>query len=261
MLLYEAREFDTVFDCETSSTTWRTPPTDISLSDSAVDVWLISLAQPSAADGSFADVLSSTERERAARFKFDKHRRPFVVAHAALRSILSQYLNTAPVDLPFVSGINGKPSLAPELSGSGLQFNLSHSHEMALLGVTRGREIGVDIEWIKEDYGFDEVAERFFTAKEVAELRALSIHLQRQAFFKCWTSKEAFLKAKGTGLSGKLDEVKITLSDEQRVRIDASVPGWTLSELNPGGSYEAALVIEGGSLPANCYRWQPAPAR
>lgn len=245
-------------DSETSSTTWRTPPPDISLSDSAVDVWLISLAQPDAADRLFADLLSSAERERAARFKFDKHRQPYVVAHAALRSILSQYLNTAPVDLPFVSGVNGKPSLAPELSGSGLQFNLSHSREMTLLGVTRGHEIGVDIEWVNEDYGFDEVAEHFFTAKEVSELRALPVHLQRQAFFKCWTSKEAFLKAKGTGLSGKLDEVEITLFEEQQVRIDASVPGWTLSELTPGNGYEAAVVVEGGSLPVRCYRWQSA---
>ena len=249
-----------MFDSETSSTTWRTPPTDISLSDSAVDVWLISLTQPDAADGSFVDLLSSAERARAARFKFDKHRRPFVVAHAALRSILSKYLNTEPADLPFVSGINGKPSLAPELSGSGLCFNLSHSHEMALLGVTRGHEIGVDIEWIKEDYGFDEVAGRFFTVQEVAELRALPMHLHRQAFFKCWTSKEAFLKAKGTGLSGKLDEVEILLTDDHRVVINASVPGWTLTELNPGGKYEAALVVEGGPFPIHRYRWEPSLA-
>jgi 4'-phosphopantetheinyl transferase len=246
-----------VFDSETSSATWRTPPTDISLSEKAVDVWLISLAQPSAA-AEFMDLLSDAEQERAARFKFGKHRRPFVVAHAALRSILSRYLHVAPVDLQFVTGVNGKPSLAAELSGSGLQFNLSHSHEMALLGVTRRHEIGVDIEWIKEDYGFDEVAERFFTAKEVSELRALPVHLQRQGFFKCWTSKEAFLKAKGTGLSGKLDEVEITLIEEQQVRIDASVPGWTLSELTPGNGYEAAVVVEGGSLPVRCYRWQSA---
>lgn len=242
-------------DPEPSTLLWTTPPQELVLTVSAVDVWLISLAQPSAA-AEFIDLLSGAEQDRAARFKFDKHRRPYVIAHAALRSILSSYLKAQPADLPFVTGINGKPNLAPELSGSGLQFNLSHSHEMALLGVTCGHEIGVDIEWIKEDYGFDEVAERFFTAKEVSELRALPISLQRQAFFKCWTSKEAFLKAKGTGLSGKLDEVEITLSDERQVRIDASVPGWTLSELTPGNGYEAALVVEGSSLPVNCYRWQ-----
>jgi 4'-phosphopantetheinyl transferase len=105
------------------------------------------------------------------------------------------------------------------------------------------------------------VAARFFIAKELAAFRALPIHLQRQAFFKCWTSKEAFLKAKGTGLSGKLDEVEITLVDAQRVLIHASVPGWTLMELDPGNNYEATLVVEGGHLAINCYRWQPISAR
>jgi 4'-phosphopantetheinyl transferase len=92
---------------------------------------------------------------------------------------------------------------------------------------------------------------------ELAAFRALPVNLQRQGFFKCWTSKEAFLKAKGTGLSGKLDEVEISLAGEQRVVINASVPGWTLSELSPGNGYEAALVVEGGPLPVNCYRWKP----
>jgi 4'-phosphopantetheinyl transferase len=89
----------------------------------------------------------------------------------------------------------------------------------------------------------------------LAAFRALPVHLQRQGFFKCWTSKEAFLKAKGTGLSGKLDEVEITLSSEQRVLVNARVAGWTLSELNPGNNYEAALVIEDGAVPIDRYRW------
>jgi 4'-phosphopantetheinyl transferase len=154
-----------------------------------------------------------------------------------------------------VNGPNGKPKLAEEFARRDVRFNLSHSFDLALLAVTRSREIGIDVELVKEDYAFDDVAARFFTAHELAAFRALPVHLQRQGFFKCWTSKEAFLKAKGTGLSGKLDEVKIALSSEQRVLISASVPGWTLSELNPGNSYEAALVIEGGAVPIDRYRW------
>ena len=247
-----------MLESETSNTTWIIPPHELRLTDDAVDVWLIPLTPPDLTEGSFADFLSPDERERAARFIFDKDRWPYVVAHTGLRSILSCYLKTAPADLQFVTGVNGKPSLALEFAGSSLRFNLSHSHEMALLGVAQGHEIGVDIEWIKENYGFHEVAEHFFTAKEVTQLCALPVELQRQAFFKCWTSKEAFLKAKGTGLSGNLDEVEITLAKNQQVRIHASVPGWTLTELNPGGTYEAALVVEGGGLPVNCYRWDPA---
>jgi 4'-phosphopantetheinyl transferase len=250
-----------VHDTDTSSSPWAAPPEELVLADAHLDTWLISLVEPAAADESFVETLSSDEQERAARFKFDRHRRLYVAAHVAVRSILSHYLDAKPIDLQFVSGSNGKPSLAGEFAGSGLQFNLSHSHERALLGVTRGHEIGADIEWIKEDYGYDEVADRFFTAKEVAQLRALPPSLQRQAFFKCWTSKEAFLKAKGTGLSGKLDEVEIILTGDQRVRIQASVPCWTLSELTPDSGYEAAVVVQGNPLPVQCYRWQPVTSK
>lgn len=244
-------------DSDSFNSAWVARPEKLALTDGHVDVWLISLVAPSAAGEHFVEILSNDEQERAARFKFDKHRGLYIAAHVAVRAILAKYLNAKPVDLQFVNGSNGKPSLAAAFAGSGLEFNLSHSHEMALLGVTRGHEIGVDIEWVKDDYGYDEVAERFFTAKEVAAMRALPTSLQRQAFFKCWTSKEAFLKAKGTGLSGKLDEVEIIFADDQQVRIQASVPGWTLTELTPENGYEAAVVIEGGSLPVNCYRWQP----
>jgi 4'-phosphopantetheinyl transferase len=246
-----------VLDYDSSRNDWINPPANLALRQSEVDVWQISLTQPGTAYEPLTDLLCSSEHERAERFKFDRHRRRFVVAHAALRSILSQYLETAPLNLQFVNGVNGKPRLADELAGSGVQFNLTHSYEMALLAVAQRREIGIDIELVKEDYAFDEVAARFFTERELAAFRALPVKLQRRAFFKCWTSKEAFLKAKGTGLSGKLDEVEITVADDQRVVIDATVPGWTLTELKPGGNYEAALVVEGGLLPINCYRWEP----
>jgi len=242
---------------DSSYTAWDAPPLIVASTDDAIDVWLISLTQPGDSYASLTDILSPSEQERAARFKFEVHRRRFVVAHAALHSILSQYLKTPPASLQFVNNANGKPRLTPGLDWSGVKFNLSHSHETALLAVAHNREVGIDIELIKEDYGFEEVAARFFTARELASFRAQPLYRQRQAFFKCWTSKEAFLKAKGTGLSGKLDEVEILLTDDHRVVINASVPGWTLTELNPGGKYEAALVVEGGPLPINCYRWEP----
>jgi 4'-phosphopantetheinyl transferase len=234
---------------------WVTPPVQLASPESTIHVWRISLTQPGHVYKSLTGLLSSAEQERAARFKFDQHHQRFVVAHAALRSILSQYLKTTPLNLQFVNGLNGKPKLAEEFARSDVRFNLSHSFDWALLAVTRGREIGIDVELVKEDYAFDDVAARFFTAQELAAFRALPVHLQRQGFFKCWTSKEAFLKAKGTGLSGKLDEVEITLSSGQRVLINASVPGWTLSELNPENNYEAALVIEGGAVRIDRYRW------
>jgi 4'-phosphopantetheinyl transferase len=233
---------------------WPTAPDPCPLQDHGVHVWAVELDDQTFRDHGW---LSPDERNRADRFKFSRHRRRYVIAHTALREILSGSLGVDAGNLEFVEEANGKPQLAARFAGSGIAFNLSHSHEQALIAVARGREVGVDIEFAKADFAFNEVAERFFTAKEVAALGVLPGELQRQAFYKCWTSKEAFLKAKGTGLSGKLDEVEITLGAEGRIRIGARVPGWSLSDLNPGEGYEAALVVAGQAGQIQTYRWQP----
>jgi 4'-phosphopantetheinyl transferase len=203
------------------------------------------------------DLLSPAERERAARFIFERDRRRYLIAHIALHDILSRYLPIEAAHLSFDLGPNGKPKLHQAPTPSGIEFNLSHSNEMALLAVAHGREVGVDVENGREKFEFQEVAERFFTAKEVAAMRGLPSTLQRQAFFKCWTSKEAFLKAKGTGLSGALDEVEIALGDDEQVRIAANVPNWWLFELDPIAGYEAALVVASARTTIRCYQWQP----
>jgi 4'-phosphopantetheinyl transferase len=175
-----------------------------------------------------------------------------------MRGILANYLKADPLRLEFIAGQNGKPAFAPDSAWREVKFNLSHSHQAALLAVALGRDVGVDIEYVKHDFEFIEVAERFFTAREVAMLRKLPSVLQRSVFFKCWTSKEAFLKAKGTGLSGELDEVSITLKSDQRVKVSAAVPGWTLTELNSIDGYEAALVCEKKRTPIRHYLWNSA---
>jgi 4'-phosphopantetheinyl transferase len=222
-----------------------------------VHVWLIDLDKESLWFKHAIKLISVGEQERASRFKFENDRRRYMVSHAGLRSILSAYLKIPPKDLPFSAGPSGKPKLTPTIPATdNLRFNLSHSGEVALIAVTRAGEIGVDIEYVKKDFPIHEVADKFFTPKEVAALETLPEHLQRKAFFKCWTSKEAFLKAKGTGLSGKLDEMEITLAGGQRVRIKAKIPGWSLAELNACDGYEAALVSEGEPARIHLYRWE-----
>lgn len=206
-----------------------------------------------------ANLLSSDEQGRAARFKFQNDRRRYIVAHAALRLLLSQYVNVRSSDLNFFTNANGKPFLAATPVAVNIQFNLSHSHEVALIGVTRGREIGVDVERVKENFAFGEVAGRFFTAREVAVLQALPSELQRKTFYRCWTSKEAFLKAKGTGLSGELDEVEISFTPEDDVCIGATVPNWTLVGLDAPDGYEAALVVAGAECQLRWFQWRPPP--
>jgi 4'-phosphopantetheinyl transferase len=236
---------------------WLPPPDRLILQDHSVHVWSVELNDATFDSIQGHRLLSPDEQARAARFMFERDRRRYVVAHFALHDILAGYLNAIAADLRFVEVQNGKPKLAPPFATGSIEFNLSHSHERALIGVAQGREVGVDIEFVKADFPFSEVADRFFTAKEVAALRALPVHQQREAFYKCWTSKEAFLKAKGTGLSGKLDEVEIMLEGDERVRIDARVPGWSLAELNPSDGYEAALVNAGKAAQIQICRWQP----
>jgi 4'-phosphopantetheinyl transferase len=235
---------------------WPLPPAELPALERSVHVWAVRLDDDIVDLGQARAFISADERERAERFKFDRDRRRYLIAHAALHEILRRYLPIDSEPLIFDYGSNGKPMLSPALGPAGVQFNLSHSNELALLGVTPRGEVGVDIEYVKENFEFQDVAERFFTAKEVAAMRSLPVHLQRRAFFKCWTSKEAFLKAKGTGLSGNLDVVEIILTATREVQITASVPGWSLAELAPIDSYEAALVIEGEPLPIKHYLWQ-----
>jgi 4'-phosphopantetheinyl transferase len=235
---------------------WPLPHDAVELNDDEVHVWLVNAGAKDIPQDGLATSLSEDEKERAARFKFAKDRRLYVAGHAALRSLLADYLRVAADTIHFVSGPHGKPAIASPLAGGGLEFNLSHSHEVALVAVARQRAVGVDVEFVKREFSFDDLARRFFTTKEVAALFELPQPLQCEAFFKCWTSKEAFLKAKGTGLSGKLDEVGITLAADQQVRINASVPGWSLTELALCVGYQAALVVQGDPRPIRCYQWE-----
>jgi 4'-phosphopantetheinyl transferase len=235
---------------------WPLPPADLPPLERGVHVWAIGLDDDNVDLGQAREFIFVDERERAERFKFERDRRRYLIAHASLHEILRRYLPIDSEPLSFDYGSNGKPKLSQALAASGVQFNLSHSSELALLAVTQRDEVGVDIEYVKENFEFQDIAEKFFTAKEVATMRSLPVHLQRRAFFKCWTSKEAFLKAKGTGLSGNLDEVEISLTATQEVQITASVPGWSLTELAPIDSYEAALVVEGAPLPISHYLWR-----
>ena len=239
-------------------TTWPAAPAELPGLEQTVHVWAVRLDDATVDLDLGRKLLSPEENERAARFHFEQHRRRYAIAHIALHKILSRYLQFDPARLYFDLGANGKPKLPATLASSGVDFNLSHSNEMALLAVTASGEVGVDIEYVKPDFKFQEIAERFFTAKEVAALRRLPAELQRQAFFKCWTSKEAFLKAKGTGLSGELDEVKIDLTAAGLVRIDADVPGWSLAELIFHSEYEAALVTKEKPARMRFYMWHAA---
>ena len=154
-----------------------------------------------------AAVLSTDERARAARFRFDIHRDRFIAGRAALRYVLAELTGTTPEAIEFVYGEHGKPALKP----GGLHFNLSHSENRAIIGVTRAAPVGVDIERINADRARPEIAARFFAPQEIQALAILSGDAYANGFFQIWSRKEAVLKAVGTGIGGGLSSFSVPL--------------------------------------------------
>jgi 4'-phosphopantetheinyl transferase len=179
-----------------------------------------------------------------------------------LRAILGGYLNQGPECLSFCYNSQGKPAL----DGDAIRFNVSHSHGVALYAVTRGREVGIDIEHIRFDLAVAEIAERFFSRREVVMLRALPAEVQRQAFFLCWTRKEAYIKARGEGLSLPLDQFDVSLAPGEPAAVlgtqrdPSEASRWSLQELTPAPGYVAALAVEGHGWRLTCWQW-PDPSQ
>ena len=160
------------------------------------------------------ETLSSDEQERAQRFRFDRDRVRYQRGRATLRARVSECIKVAPDAIRFDYGAQGKPRIAK----SALHFNLAHSESLAVLAISY-RELGIDIEAHRTGFAEDQIAERFFAPIEVQQLRALPIAQQSAAFFRCWTRKEAFIKALGGGLSIPLDDFTVAFADNDRPRI------------------------------------------
>lgn len=196
----------------------------------------------------FFELLSEEEKNRAQRFHFTKDRTHFIAARSLLRKILAQYVNIAPEKLQFIYNAFGKPALQHHAD---LQFNLSHSHSVALFAITREQSIGVDIEFMERNCDIDAIVERYFSANEYLIIKNLSGREKIQAFFNGWARKEAFLKALGEGLSYPLAQVEVTLNSAIPAKIIAlhdiklNLVDWHLQALDPLPHYAAALVVKG----------------
>jgi len=239
-------------------------PTQLALDPSEVNIWRVALNQPIATMQRLWHTLHSDERQRAERFHFARDRTRFIVARGLLRAILSCYLDIDPGQIRFCYNQHGKPALAPEHGAMALSFNVSHSHELALYAIVLCRAIGVDIEYVRADVAETAIAEQFFSPREVAMLRALPITARTMAFFNCWTRKEAYIKARGGGLSLPLDQFDVSLAPGAPTEL-LNVAGdqsehsrWTLQSLNPGQDYVAALAVEGQGLILRCRQWSCA---
>ncbi len=238
------------------------PPEKPVLSADQVHIWRAFLQQPLAIVEYCGQWLAEDERGRAARFHFDKDRNHFVIARGVLREILSQYLHVGPDVVKFIYNDQGKPHLANEVGQEGIQFNLSHSGDYALCAVTLCPAVGIDIELIRPEFGGAEIANKFFSTSEISDLQTLAPEEQSNAFFACWTRKEAFIKGDGKGLSIPLDQFDVTLKPGQPARLlrtqwDNTVAArWSLKQLNVHPDYAATLAVEGTNIKIEKWKWE-----
>ena len=242
-------------------TDWYPPLGPSGLEDGEVHVWRAALDEFSATGG-LAAVLSADEQQRAARFRVSQVRSRFTAARSILRDILGSYLGCPPSQLSFHYREHGKPYLSPGTFPDDLRFNLSHSHGVALYAIARGREVGIDLEKIRTDRDHDRLAQRFFSSGESAALKALPPEERLGAFFRCWTRKEAYLKARGEGLAIPLASFSVSLAPGEPAALlsvagdDREPARWWLSSLEPGPGFAAALAVEDEPAGLRLWDWR-----
>ena len=228
---------------------WRCPPPAPSLSMDDVHVWRAWLDQPTERVRHLAQALSADEWERAVRYRHEGARRHFAVGRGVLRQILSRYLDTEPGQVQLGYGTHGKPYLAGGNCGR-LRFNLAHSNGLALFTVTRVAEIGIDVEYVHPIPEAEEIGARFFSPREASVLRRLPCSQHLEAFYACWTRKEAYIKATGNGLAQALHSFDVSLAPEESARLlrvkgdPREASRWSLVALRPAPGYVAALAVK-----------------
>lgn len=240
---------------------WPAPPALLSLDACEIHVWAATLTQSTEHISLCQQMLAPDELDRASRFHFDCDRKRFITGRGLLRSILGHYLGREPHKLQFEYGARGKPVLAGYAGDVPLHFNLAHSDDLMLLALMRRCAVGIDVERLRVLDEAEDMAERFFSARESNGLRALPNTKKPAAFFNLWTRKEAWLKATGEGISESLNQVEVSfLADEpaQLISLFGDTQAgqkWHLCELNPAAGFVAALAVAGPDMRVKCWHW------
>jgi 4'-phosphopantetheinyl transferase len=234
------------------------------LASDEVHSWCASLDVPPETSARLYATLTPDERTRSARFQFGHDRQRFIVARGVLRNLLGRYLQTQPSQIRFVYNAFGKPDLGAEFGGR-LKFNLSHSAGLALIAIATASNVGVDLEYIRAQSDYADIARHFFSAAEVDCLSAYPSHLYAEPFFSCWTKKEACLKACGEGLAIPLNSFSVPLTTgpaHSLVDLHAAskdigpAKRWSLYTLRPAPGYAGALAIEGTGWRLRQWQWK-----
>lgn len=237
-------------------------PLDLNFKLGEVHIWFGALHQTVSELYRFNQTLSVEERMRAGRFHFQKDRKRFIARHGMLRMILGCYFGVEASELRFCHGANGKPAITETSCNKPIQFNLSHSNGFAILAFARNLEIGVDIEYIHDFSEMDQIAESFFSIKENEVFRSLPEIQKKEAFYKGWVCKEAFVKALGDGLSCPLDKFDVSLVPGEPAKL-LSIEGdsreasrWSIQYLKPAPDYVGAIAVKSRTLDIQRWRWE-----
>jgi 4'-phosphopantetheinyl transferase len=243
---------------------WRSSPRRLAAPEHDVDVWRACLDVTVSELWRLEQTLSSDERRRAERFRVRRHRNRFVAARGLLRDVLSRYLGSRPEHVSFSYGAQGKPALSSAADHAPLAFNLAHSGALALVAVTARGSVGVDVERIRTGVDCARIGAQFFSARENRTLRSLPRGLRDEAFFTCWTRKEAYVKARGCGLSLPLDAFDVSLAAGSAAQLLGAstsadeIRGWWFRDCSPGDGYVGAVAGDGPAERLRCWQWTRA---
>ena len=236
-------------------------PGELFLPEGEAHVWFVRLQEMRRHFESVLETLSPDEVARAARFSFEEHRNEYALTRGFLRHIVGCYTAFAPRLLQFRYNSYGKPRLAAECGGDRLSFSLSHSRGVAVYAFTRDRQVGVDLEYFHHDVEFDEVAELYFSQREISVFLQLPSDRKRDAFFSCWTRKEAYIKARGEGLSLDLRSFDVAFAPAQPASVFSvgddpnKTQRWSLADLSAPVGYTAAFAVEGVAPRIEQWQW------
>ena len=244
------------------TSSWLSRATPDILGDAEAHLWVVALDLVPEKLPGFGSILSPDEQERASRFRHAVDVRRFTAARTSLRRLLGAYTGIEPRQLYFAYNSFGKPELGGEAHAASVRFSVSHSADLALFGFVREHRIGVDLERVRADIDVESLAKSHFSQNEFRKLHSMPSDQRLEAFFCCWTRKEAYLKGRGEGVSYGLDRMEVGFSPGEPATIlhaldDPDVSRhWTLEHLAPSPGYLGAVAVETDNVTFKCFRWE-----
>jgi 4'-phosphopantetheinyl transferase len=236
-------------------TSWEKTSPELEFSEDYIDIWLINLAEEESDIFNHQRFITVDEKNRATRYISGKKSREFIITRSALRNIIGYVLNENPKRIGFDYTSSGMPLLDANWSHTDIIFNVSHSHDLAVIAVSIKNIIGIDIEKVHEDIEYEKLSRRFFSELEYKQIMDFNEESRLDAFFATWTRKEALVKATGTGIAYGLDKFDVSVAPDQPAELlgnrwqDGCQPNWSLMNIETWPDYKACLAVAGERMP------------